>query len=179
MMDSQQAYFYISLVGYEFTSLNGWTKIRIIRAVGGNDADARFWQSHLRLEDFLPWVVKKLNRGPVISALVLGRLMCLKPEFCFSAFPETTQQRAQYSKEAQVEDATPKGIVVGAINFKRLHMDIQRDLDDSIMQAVCHYSDGKNDIFALAVRVTGEQGKDSLKIGMVELLSLLAFGWKV
>ena len=40
MMDSQQAAFYVSLVGYEFTSLNGWTKIRIIRAVGGNDADA-------------------------------------------------------------------------------------------------------------------------------------------
>lgn len=166
MMDSQQADFYVSLVGYEFTSLNGWTKIRIIRAVGGNDADAKFWQSHPRLEDFLPWVVKKLNRSPVISALVLGKLMCLKPEFCFSAFPEATQQRAQYSKEAQVEDATPKSIVVGAINFKRLHMDIQRDLDDSIMQAVCHYSDGKNDVFALAVRVTGEQGKDSLKIGM-------------
>ncbi|WP_296966918.1 hypothetical protein, partial [uncultured Desulfovibrio sp.] len=68
MMDSQQADFYVSLVGYEFTSLNGWTKIRIIRAVGGNDADAKFWQSHSRLEDFLPWVVKKLNRGPVISA---------------------------------------------------------------------------------------------------------------
>ena len=40
MMDSQQAAFYVSLVGYEFTSLKGWTKIRIIRAVGGNDADA-------------------------------------------------------------------------------------------------------------------------------------------
>ena len=166
MMDSQQADFYVSLVVYEFTSLDSCTKNRIIRAIGGNDADARFWQSLSRLDDFLPWVVKKLNRAPAISALVLGNLMCLKPEFCFSAFPEATRQRVQYAKKAPVKDATPKCLIVNGTCFKRLHMDIQRDLDGSITQAVCHFSDGKNDIFALAVRVAGPQGKDLLKIGM-------------
>ena len=166
MRDSQQADFYISLIGYEFISLSNWAKGSIIRAVGGNIADVKRLQFHLRLDDFLPWVVKKLNRGPVISALVLGNLMDLKPELCFSAFPEAAQQRVQNSLEASVEDATPKSLVVGGTNFKRMHMDIQRDLNDSITQAVCHYSDGKNDIFALAVRVEGEHGKDLLKIGM-------------
>jgi len=166
MMDSQQADFYVSLVVYEFTSLDSYTKNRIIRAIGGNDADVRSWQSHFCLDDFLPWVVKKLNRGPKISALVLGKLMCLKPEFCFSAFPEAGWQRAQNSTGSQVVNATPKSIVVDGSCFKQLHMDIQRDLDGSIAQAVCHYSDGKNDIFALAVRVAGQQGKDILKIGM-------------
>ena len=166
MRDSQQADFYISLIGYEFISLSNWAKGSIIRAVGGNIADVKRLQFHLHLDDFLPWVVKKLNRGPVISALVLGNLMDLKPELCFSAFPEAAQQRVQNSLEASVEDATPKSLVVGGTNFKRMHMDIQRDLNDSITQAVCHYSDGKNDIFALAVRVEGEHGKDLLKIGM-------------
>ena len=166
MMDSQQADFYVSLVVYEFTSLDSYTKNRIIRAIGGNDADVRSWQSHFCLDDFLPWVVKKLNRGPKISALVLGKLMCLKPEFCFSAFPEAGWQRDQNSTGSQVVNATPKSIVVDGSCFKQLHLDIQRGLDGSIAQAVCHYSDGKNDIFALAVRVAGQQGKDILKIGM-------------
>jgi len=143
MRDSQQADFYTSLIGYEFTSLNNWAKGSIIRAVGGNIADVKRLQSRSCLDDLLPWVVKKLNRGPVISALVLGNLMDLKPELCFSAFPEATQQRVQHSLEASVEDATPKSLVVGDTNFKRMHMDIQRDLNDSITQAVCHYSDGK------------------------------------
>lgn len=166
MRNSQQADFYVSLVGHEFFSQNNLVKNKIIRAAGGNDADVRFWQSHSCLDDFLPWVVKKLSRAPLISALVLGNLMGLKPEFCFCAFPEAGRQRAQDSTGAPVEDATPKSIVVGGINFKRLHMDIQRDLNGAITQAVCHYSDGKNDIFALAVRVSGQQGKDLLKIGM-------------
>ena len=163
--DSQQADFYVSLVGHEIATLDRLTKNRIIRAIGGNDADARYWQSHFCLDDFLPWVMKKLNRAPMISALVLGKLMCLKPESCFNAFPDTDRERVQDSSESPVEDATPKSIVVDGTCFKRLHMDIQRNLKGSPMQAVCHYSDGKNDIFALAVRVAGQQGKDLLKIG--------------
>ena len=166
MRDSQKVDFYISLISYEFSSLSNWAKDSIIRAVGGNIADVKRLQCHSYLDDFLPWVVKKLNRAPVISALVLGNLMDLKPELCFSTFPEAAQQRGEYSLEVFVEDATPKSLVVGGTNFKRMHMDIQRDLNDSITQAVCHYSDGKNDIFALAVRVKGEHGKDLLKIGM-------------
>ena len=166
MRESQQVDFYISLICYEFTSLSNWAKGSIIRAVGGNIEDVKRLQSHSYLDDLLPWVVKKLNRGLVISALVLGNLMDLKPEFCFSAFPEAAQQRGQYSLESSVEDATPKSLVVGDTNFKRMHMDIQRDLNESITQAVCHYSDGNNDIFALAVRVEGAHGKDFLKIGM-------------
>lgn len=166
MRNSQQADFYVSLVGHEFFSQNNLVKNKIIRAAGGNDADVRFLQSHSCLDDFLPWVVKKLSRAPLISALVLGNLMGLKPEFCFSAFPEASRQRAQDSTGAPVEDATPKSIVVGGINFKRLHMDIQRDLNGAVTQAVCHYSDGKNDIFALAVRISSQQDKDLLKIGM-------------
>ena len=166
MRDSPQVDFYISLVGYEFISLSNWAKGSIIHAVGGNSADVERLQSHSYLDDFLPWAVKKLNRSPVISALVLGNLMNLKPELCFSTFPESAQQRVQYSLETSVEDATPKSLVVSGTNFKRMHMDIQRDLNESITKAVCHYSDGKNDIFALAVRVEGEHGKDLLKIGM-------------
>ena len=166
MREINQAGFYASLVTYYFFTLSDWAKSRIIRAVGGNDADSKFWQPHAGANDCLPWVTKGLNRGPVISALVLGNLMDVKPELCFSAFPEAAQQRVQYALEASVVDATPKSLVVSGTNFKRMHIDIQRDLNGSITQAVCHYSDGKNDIFALAVRVEGEHGKDLLKIGM-------------
>lgn len=166
MRGNQQADFYISLVCHEFFSQNNWVKSKIIRAVGGSDTEVKFWEAHSCFDDFLSWLMKKLNRGPVISALVLGKLMCLKPEYCFNAFSEDAPQKVSHTLGTSVEDATPKSIVVNGINFKRLHMDIQRDIDGSITQAVCHYSDGKNDIFALAVRVPGEQGKDYLKIGM-------------
>ena len=166
MRDSIQADFYISLVNREFSSQNNWAKNNIIRAVGGNDADVSFWRSHSCFDDLLPWAMKKLNRAPVVAALLLGNLMDMKPEFCFSVFPESIQQKVQYSLEVPVEDATPRSIIARGANFKRLHLDIQRDLNGAVAQAVCHYSDGKNDIFVLAGRVAGEQDKDFLKIGM-------------
>ena len=137
MREINQAGFYASLVTYYFFTLSDWAKSRIIRAVGGNDADSKFWQPHAGANDCLPWVTKGLNRGPVISALVLGNLMDVKPELCFSAFPEAAQQRVQYALEASVVDATPKSLVVSGTNFKRMHIDIQRDLNGSITQAVC------------------------------------------
>ena len=72
MRNSQQADFYVSLVGHEFFSQNNLVKNKIIRAAGGNDADIAVFR-HQPQDAFDVRILKVQRDDPVRISFNVSR----------------------------------------------------------------------------------------------------------
>lgn len=158
LKDDLRADFYMGVVIHAFYSKKRWIQKEILREFGATDDEVRRIAGNAS-SDLLQTIAEKVNRPPLIAAIILGKALQLKPEYCFSAFPEKVQKSIPYETIYkpiyEPVDLTPKLVDMGegCLPFQQLLMDKQNDLGNDLSYAVCHYSDRKTgDIFVFAVQ---------------------------
>ncbi|MGE4297915.1 MAG: AAA family ATPase [Desulfovibrionaceae bacterium] len=163
-----QALFFIALVEDEFAfRATPEMRAQIIAALGGLGSEgAREWSLYMQSDvGIIHWASRKLNRTPTVVAMVLGHLLGLRPEYCFTSFPPATDIENRSQTGRQVRELIPDQLGCLGRKFELKAVDRQKDISGIVEQAVCLYGSGKEEIFVIATRFLIEQGGLTLKIG--------------
>lgn len=171
--DSNRRIFF-ALIEYVFSILIDELRIQLFKKLGCDYFQAcRYvgqWKYARKTmsESVIKIAVEILDKGKCISALIMGHLLGLKPEYCFRTFPCKDEASSGISMRCtQIQERMPKQIVIEWRLYLLKYIDYQNDYRGMKEQAVCLYMDkacSTNKFFLIANRVQ-KDGSYVLEIG--------------
>jgi hypothetical protein len=175
MCSPDKASIFHALVEFEFSILSKIDKIEVVRMLGCDVTNTwppnGKWNvvNRQEFDSIIALAVRLINRGRNEAALVVGKLLGLKPEYCFRTFPQTKDDipSVHAFRNPQVEDLIPKLLVVLGRTYELTHIHYLRDFRGIKEGAVCDYVDSanpQNSFYLPATRVEMD-GKLTLRIG--------------
>lgn len=160
-----------SLVEWEFARLAADRRGRLLMELGIDVARlCRFGRRRNSKNDngnesILSLASSSLNRGPLEAAQVVGRVLGLKPEYCFHTFPAGSNTPPPLpTRTSIIVEYIPKQLIVRGRSYQLEDVDYLHDFSGFKEQAVCRYTNGDDNFFMLASRVERD-GESALRIG--------------
>lgn len=165
---------FYALIEYVFSMLIDELRIQLFKKLGCDYFQAcRYvgrWKYARKTmsESVIKIAVEILDKGKCISALIIGHLLGLKPEYCFRTFPCKDEAPSEISMRCtQIQERIPNQLVIEGWLYLLKYIDYQNDYRGMKEQAVCLYMDkarSKNKFFLIANRVQ-KDGSYVLEIG--------------
>lgn len=160
-----QASFFAALVAHEFCNhLAPDKRETYIRALGGSEEDVHTWCTYPAPEsNIISWAIGRLNRNHTLTALVLGELLGLKPENCFSSFPGFSINNTTNS--TVVIERIPSQLHGTAVDFTLKAKLREHNLDGTVSRIICQYTTGSQELFVFATARTADMSPPVISLG--------------
>lgn len=165
---------YYALIEEKYTMLTNDGRIQLLEMLGYEDihnwrfVGQRYSTSCTETNGIINIAVKILNRSRSVSALIVGSLLGLRAEYCFSTFPLKDGVSSNVPiRFHQIQELIPKQLVISEQHYLLKFIDYLYDFRGIKEQAICFYMDKvcpHNSFFLIANRVE-KDGNYFLEIG--------------
>lgn len=142
---------FVGLVNALFMRLEGYEQQDFLEDLG-QPASEIGWGKKDRFKggNMVEFAKTKLNQPRIPAACIIGKMLGIKPENCFDAFPATKTTKADpETKLTLLADFIPDKIQVGNAVYEYLDCDELTGFDKEIEQKICYYSAENGDSFFL------------------------------
>jgi hypothetical protein len=165
---------YYALVEFDFSLLTDEASIQFFENLGCGTTEAWHYVGRSKsasgrgFRSIIDLAIKILGRDRCTAALIVGYLLGLRPEYCFSTFPLKEESNLNITiRNSQIQERIPNQLEVGRQCYVLGGMDYLHDFCGIREQAVCFYEDKacRQNSFFLIASVIEMNGIPTLRIG--------------
>ena len=174
LKDDKNFDFYKAIVVHELLTLEKRFQKHILHKFNIDHKCATTIVNDSLSEKILPEISKSLNTNPSFAAILLGKVLKIKPEFCFNSFPLSCadiQKRSKLSKD--IADRIPNNLAIFGRDFRKHIIDYQYTANESTSHAICQYVDTEGYYISVFAAYDPELTNSALEIGKFAAPSLL------
>lgn len=166
--------FYKAIVVHELLTLEKHFQKHILKKFNINHKCATAIANDSSSERILPEISKKLNTNPCIAAILLGKVLKIKPELCFNSFPLSCADIQKRSKlSTDILDRIPNNLAIFGRHFRKHTVDYQYTANGSTTHAICQYVDTEGCYIYVFAAYDPELTNSALEIGKFAAPALL------
>lgn len=166
LKDDNNFDFYKAIVVHELLTLEKRFQKHILHKFNIDHKCATTIVNDSLSEKILPEISKSLNTNPSFAAILLGKALKIKPEFCFNSFPLSyadIQKSSKFSKD--IADRIPNTLAIFGRDFRKHIVDYQYAANESTSHAICQYVDTEGYYIYVFAAHDPELTNSALEIG--------------